>query len=322
MIRIMHIDSDGVVHASEDLDQVKPPPFSVITWIDVEDATKADLDMLGERFNFHPLTIDDCAHFDQNPKLEDYGDYIFLVTHAFSLPKDLEKELVGIVELHSFISRNYLVTVHDQPLAGVDIVWKRLLGDPKAARRGPDFIRYLLAHELTNELYPLIDQLADDTEEVESQLFNELPAQNVLHEILRIKRLNVTMRKALIPQRNIMASLSKVEDRFINKKTSIYFRDIYDSLLRVTEALESNREILENVLTGYQWAISQRTNEVVKRLTLLSAIFLPLTFITGFFGQNFRALPFESAALLMVMLSSCILVPGLMLWYFLRRNWI
>lgn len=321
MLRILQFDTHGVASLSTDVNQIKPPEPGHFCWIDLENPDGDTLHFLGERFRFHPLTIEDCAHFDQIPKLEDYGDYLFLVTHAFNLLSEGIHDL-GIIELHSFLSTHFLVTVHDQPLPALDMVFTRIENDPRSVLRGPDFMRYLVANALINELYPIFDRLLDDTEKVEMLIFSKAPPKDVLHEILRIKRLNVHLRRVLIPQRSVIALLTKSDQKFISKKTAIYFRDVHDNLVRQTEALESNREIIESVLTGYQWAISQRTNEIVKRLTLLSAVFLPLTFITGFFGQNFHGLPFESNYLLMGMLAACFIVPTTMLWYFLRSKWL
>lgn len=320
MIRIFRFDAHGKAIASEALDFICPPPEGTTCWIDLEKPDIPLLELLGDKFGFHPLTLEDCAQFDQIPKLEDYGDYMFLVMHGLQLnPHD---KSLDTIELHSFLGANYLVTVHDRALPSLDVVWKRMEGDARAAQRGMDFVRYLVADALVDDLYPIIDRLADDTEAIEQRLIEIKPPKAVLIEILRIKLFNAKLRKALIPQRNIIASLTRFEEKFISEKTLLYFRDVYDHLLRITETLESNREMLEGLLMMYQWAISQRTNEIMKRLTILSAIFLPLTFITGFFGQNFTGLPFGSTALMAGMLSACVTVPVCMLWYFLRSKWI
>ena len=120
----------------------------------------------------------------------------------------------------------------------------------------------------------------------------------------------------------MLAQLAKREEGYISSKTAPYFRDVYDHLLRINESVEANRELLGNVLDAFQWTVSQRTNDIMKRLTIVSAIFLPLTFITGFFGQNFEGMPFDSHYLMLLMLASCAVVPVVMLWFFLRSKWL
>jgi magnesium transporter len=125
----------------------------------------------------------------------------------------------------------------------------------------------------------------------------------------------------LSPQRDVLLVLAKPDKNWINQRTSLYFQDVYDHILILNESVETTRDLLSNALEAYLWNESQRTNEIVKRLTLLSAIFLPLTFITGFFGQNFDGMPFESNLLLLLMLLSCAAIPIGMVWYFIRSKW-
>lgn len=299
---------------------VGPPPEGHVRWIDVESPTDAELSLLGNRFGFHPLELEDCAHFDQRPKLEEYEDHIFVVTHSFTLPSRRDAE-PDVLELHSFLGRNYLVTVHSGPLPPLNSAWDRLKIDGTAAGRGADFIRYLVADAMVDAIFPVVDQLATDIESLEDRLLGARLDESVLEEILRLKRLLISLRRLLPSQRDVLAQLAKRDFADVSGKTAPYFRDVHDHLLRLNESVEANRELLGNVLDAYQWTVSQRTNEIVKRLTIVSAVFLPLTFITGFFGQNFEDLPFESSELMVAMLASCLIVPAGMLWFFLRSKW-
>ncbi len=281
---------------------------------------EVELKLLSQRFGFHPLAIEDCAQFDERPKFEDYDDHIFVVTHGFELRPEGTTE-PHLLELHTFLGRNYLVTVHDGPLQPLNKVWERLETDGTAARRGVDFIRYLIADAMVDAFFPVVDHLASQIEEFEDALLGRYPSHNTFEDILQLKRLLVSLRRVLPPQRNVLAQLAKREGGHISDKTAPYFRDVYDHLLRINESVEANRDLLGHVLDAYQRTISQRTNEIMKRLTILSAIFLPLTFITGFFGQNFEGLPFGSTELMLLMLISCAVVPAGMLWFFLRSRW-
>jgi magnesium transporter len=320
MIRVLDIPAGGPPKVLEGDKGLRTPSDGASRWVDIEAPTPAQMAVVAQRFRLHPLAIEDCLHFDQRPKLEEYDDHLFLVTHGFELRGEASSH-PQVVELHSFLGDDFLITVHDDPLVPLDRIWQRLLADQTTARRGVDFIRYLLADAMVDALFPIVDQVAEQIDAIEDRLLRSTPDQAILEEILQIKRLLTAMRRVLPPQRDVLALLSKREDGFIRAKTAPYFRDVYDHLLRIHESLEANRELLGHVLDAHQWTVSQRTNVIMKRLTLVSVIFLPLTFITGFFGQNFEGLPFDSNRLMATMLIGCAVVPTAMLFFFLRSRW-
>lgn len=319
MFRVLDVGPDGPPTVSEGTEHVAPPPEGVIRWIDLQKQDDVQLGILAERFQFHPLTIEDCSHFDQRPKLEEYGNYLFLVTHGFRLT-DSNSDPLETLELHTFLGKRYIVTVHVEPIPALEAVWNRLRGDGTLFSRGTDFVTYLVADAIVDSFFPLLDEIAVQVEDVESQVLSAEHAVE-LAEIFRIKRLLVQLRKVLSPQRDVFGLLAKRGDSRIDQQTAIYFRDVYDHVLRIHEWVEGTRDLLGNALDAYLWSASQRTNEIMKRLTLLSAIFMPLTFITGFWGQNFTGLPFGSNWLLTGMLVSCVVVPVGMIYFFLRRKW-
>jgi magnesium transporter len=319
MFRVLEVGPEGPARVHEGIEQVGPPPEGVLRWIDLEKQDDALLEVLATRFQFHPLTIEDCAHFDQRPKLEEYGEYLFLVTHGFRLT-DSETDPLETLELHTFVGKRFLVTVHEASIPALDAVWNRLKGEPPLVRRGVDFVAYLVADAVVDSLFPLLDDIATQVEQVEDQVLGR-SRQVELNDIFRIKRLLTQLRKVLSPQRDVFALLAKRDEGWIDHRTAVYFRDVYDHVLRIHEWVEGTRDLLGNALDAYLWSASQRTNEIMKRLTLLSAVFLPLTFITGFWGQNFIGLPFESRAMLMGMLASCAVVPAGMVYFFLRSKW-
>jgi len=224
------------------------------------------------------------------------------------------------LELHLFVGENYVVSVHEHPIAAVDAIWNRIVHDGRLAGNRPDYLCYLLADALIDSYFPIIDDLLLRLDQLEDRVL--APDHKVsLTEILDFKRLLVELRKILSPQRDVLALLSKRGDRLVSDRVSVYFRDVYDHTLRLNESVESARELIGNVRDAYLWNASQHTNEIMKRLTILSAIFLPLTFITGFFGQNFDALPFGSRWLMYLMLFSCVAIPVAMLVSFARSKW-
>jgi magnesium transporter len=183
-----------------------------------------------------------------------------------------------------------------------------------------DFVSYLITDAVVDTFFPLLDDVASDVEEMEDRALSQYSDMQ-LAEIFRLKRLLVKLRKVLGPQRDVFALLAKRGEGFVNERTAVYFRDVYDHVLRIHESVEATRDLLGNALEAYLWSASQRTNEIMKRLTLLSAIFLPLTFITGFFGQNFPEMHLENRYIFAAMLVSCVVVPGSMVYFFVRSKW-
>lgn len=320
MFRVLEVDRTGHVQVSQGADRVAPPPEGVVRWIDLEAQDMPQLELLERVFRLHPLEIEDCAHFDQRPKIEEYSDHIFVVTHCFELTERSGPELQSY-ELHSFLGGRFLITVHAEPIAPLNAVWDRLAVDGSPARHGSDFICYLVADSLVDALFPLLDHVAQEVEQIEEAVLGYTSSHDTLGDIMRLKRLLVTLRSVLSPQRDLLARLAKCGEGLVTERTALYFRDVYDHSLRITEAIEATRDLLGNALDAYLWAASQRTNEIMKRLTLLSAIFMPLGFITGFFGQNFERMPFGSGAVFGLMLLSCAAVPACMLYFFLRSKW-
>ena len=318
MFRILETSDNSHLLVTEE-QHIGPPERGRRRWIDLCGQDADSLQLLAQRFGFHPLTIEDCAHFNQRPKLESYGDYLFLVLHGF---RRLEEGavLAEPFELHIFLGRDYLVTVHSEPIPALETVWRRAHSDASALNRGADFVSYLLADALVDAYFPVLDAISYQVDDIEERVLDR--HQDVaLSEIFSLKRLLVSLRKVLSPQRDVLLLLAKRGDGWIDERTALYFQDVYDHILILSESVETTRDLLGNALDAYLWSQSQRTNEIMKRLTLLSAIFLPLTFITGFFGQNFDDLPFNNRLLFAVMLISCACIPGGMIYYFIRSRW-
>jgi magnesium transporter len=322
MIRVLDLKQAQIeVHESERA--VEPPPEGVTRWVDVAGEDADALERLRERFDFHPLAIEDCLQLDQRPKLEEYRDHLFLVTQSFTLKGGgIEVELH---ELHAFLGQRFLVTVHSDTLPALEDVWQRVKGNPKAIERGVDFVYYLIADRMVDANFPILDRIGDELEQIEDNVLQR-PRKQDLAKIFELKRQLVQMRKVLSPQRDTMGMLSR-GDSHVSERTSHYFRDAYDHLVRINESVEANRDLVGNALDAYLSAVSNRTNEIMKYLTILSAVFLPLAFIVGFFGQNFENLPAfprwaGSDVLMHTMIALCVLIPTSMLLWFRRQRWL
>jgi magnesium transporter len=306
---------------SLDENEVRPPHEGTVRWIDLVAQDEASLLLLQERFDFHPLTIEDCRHFDQRPKLEEYSNYLFLVMHGFRQKTGGDKTELEPVELHAFLGPRYLVTVHTDALHTLDAVWKRVLGDAGLGRRGPDFLYYLIVDAIVDANFTILDDLSDALDDIEDAVLGRAEKRDLEH-IFKLKKTLVILRRILSPQRDVFAMLAKRGHSCVKEQTSVYFRDIYDHLTRIYESIDAGRDLLGNALDAYLSMVAQRTNEVMKRLTILSAVFLPLTFVTGFFGQNFTGLPMSSNGLMWGVIVLTLALPPAMLYFFKRSGWI
>lgn len=309
-------------------DAIRPPPVGVTRWMDLVDQDADSLELLRARFDFHPLAIEDCSHLDQRPKLEEYSDVLFVVTHGFCCGEGPVREIEAL-ELHAFLGARFLVTVHQAPVPELDAAWKRVEQKPTLARRGADFLYHLVADAMVDANFPLIDKITEELERLTEEVLSE-PAREHLARIFALKKELATMRSVLAPQREVATALAKLgdeDDGAIAERNGAYFRDMHDHLVRIVEAIDANRELLKNGTDAYLSAVSNRTNEVMKYLTLMSAVFLPLSFVVGFFGQNFDDLPFlpgwnHSRGAMLVMITLCLLVPVGMLGWFKAKRWL
>jgi magnesium transporter len=320
MYRVLDVGPEQSPVVGDGPERVAPPEDDVTRWIDLSAQADGELQLLAERFGFHPLTIEDCAHFDQRAKLEEYNDYLFIVMHGFHCP-DGDPRTLEPLELHAFLGRGYLVTVHEKPIPALEAAWRRITSDVATARRGADFIYYLVLDAVVDTNFAHLDLLSDALEGIEEAVLHRADRKDLTH-IFELKRTLVTMRKTLSPQRDVLAILAKRGSVYISDRTSLYYRDVYDHLVRIYESIDASRDLLGNALDVYLSMVGQRTNEIMKSLTILSAIFLPLTFVTGFFGQNFEHLPFGWDPLMWTMIFACIALPVSMLLWFKRRQWL
>jgi magnesium transporter len=296
---------------------VGPPEPGWLRWIDVEQPTAEQLESLRGPFELHPLAIEDCLTFGQRPKLEEYPGHLFVVIHRLHLE---EAELTGH-EIHAFLAERALITVHAEPCLELDRVLDRLRKDATIYSRGVGFIYYLVADMVASANDDVLSELAGSIEDLESDLL-EVGKQPALPRLFALKRSLSSARRFLSPQRDLFATLTKLGGASISDRTALYFRDVYDKVARANESIEASRDLASNVLDAHFSQMSQRTNDIMRRLTALSAVFLPLTFITGFFGQNFEMLPFRSHTLMWLVLSACVALPATMLYWFYSRRWL
>ena len=250
-------------------------------WVDVDQPVEEDFTVLRDVFKFHQLAVEDAEHFDQRAKIEEYDDFVFLVVFGANPDDD------RLVEVHCFYSEKFLVTVHRDEAPAFADVRQRYIKRSKPVDH-PGRLLYDIVDALVDSFFPILSELDDRIDELENQTFLNANDEQ-LQEIFQMKRLLVGMRKAVTPQRDMFASFAGgVADLpGMTPEDERYFRDIYDHLIRISDLIDTYRDLLTSSMDVYLSTVSNRLNSVMKQLTVMATVFLPLTFITGFFGQNF-----------------------------------
>jgi magnesium transporter len=291
-------------------------------WVDLQGATEqqvSELKELAVLFELHKLEVEDCLHRDQRPKLEEYPGHLFFVLHGFRSTGpdvcDVEPH-----ELHFFLGPNWLLTVHEEESAAVLEARRRLLADTRGTFvKGVDRVAYLVADLLVDGNFPLVEAFTDELETLEGDIF-ERPDPDHQQRIFQLKRTLVQLRRILGPQRDVVGMLARGDQPHVSERTQLYFRDVADHLTRLWEQLEADSNLVANVRDGHLAMMTHRTTEVSKQLTIVATIFLPLSFIVGFFGQNFEVL--SQPFFFWLMLTTLVLLPTSLIVWFRHKGWL
>ncbi len=290
-------------------------------WVDVASPGVEEMEAVGRSFGFHPLTIEDCLHGGQRPKLEDYDGYLFLVLH--SLPQRLEDPCVleKMDEIYVYVTPQAVVTVHRQDAEAVSKLKERLGKDPACLRHPPGFLLHLLADNVVDRFFPYLDRLEEEIDDLEDRVLTSAsPA--LLRRLFTLKRTLIHLRKSVSPLREVFNGLSRRDYPLLDPKTALYFRDVYDHLVRTSEIVDTCRDLVGTTVEAYLSVTSNRMNDIVRQLTIIATIFLPLSVITGFFGMNFEHIPWNNPILFLLALASILAVPIVMLRVFKRWGWL
>jgi magnesium transporter len=308
---ISQIQLDGVVKEIPP-DAPRPEPQRGVVWLDVNAPTEDDLNWLARTYQFHPLTIEDARHFHQRAKIESYGEYLFLsLTTATRENEELRPQ-----EMEAFLGPDYLITVHREPLPALDAARRHIQMNVR-----PDFLLYLIADHMVDVYLPMLDGMDDEIDALEDQII-ENATTAAMHSIFVLKQQLVFLRKITAPMRDVMNALAATRYTQVDEHSALYFRDVYDHLVRIYDLIETSRDLLGNALDAYLSIVSNRLNEVMKRLTLIATIFMPISFLVGFGGMNFTQMPFDKPTAFAIMLTLIALVPTAMLIWFRRSKWV
>lgn len=294
-----------------------------VTWINVDGIHQVEVvEELGERLGLHPLVLEDILNPGQRPKMEDLGDYLYVVLKM--LDWDEARGEMTTEQMSVLVGANYVVSLQEHPGGDVlDPIRVRIRGGKGRMREeGPDYLAYTILDGVVDRYFGVLESLGEKVEDLEGELVTN-PGRDALQKLHDLKREMIYMRKSVWPLREVVAALERSESPLLRGSTHPYLRDVYDHAIQVMDAVETLRDMLSGMLDIYLSSISNRMNEVMKVLTIFASIFAPLTFIAGVYGMNFRYLPeltwrWAYPALWLVMLT----IGLVMLWFFRRKRWL
>ncbi len=311
LLRVLRLDG-GVARCGE---RELATPGSTI-WVDCTPEPE-NIDWLSSRFGFHPLALEDAAHADQRSKFEDYPGTTFVVLHRLGSHLDGEEALDQ--ELHAFLTPDALVTVHVDRIVELDAVFDRVKKDPAVLDRGPDFALYLVYDAITDAHFQLADSLSDEVENLNEKVLEDPSEREAVSRISLLRHRLAHLRRRLAPQREVLAALSRPGQPVVHERTVVYFRDVEDHVVRITEQLDVARDLVSQTMEIYLSSVNNRLSAVMARMALVATIFLPLTFVTSLFGMN---LPGTDRGMGWWLVgATTIVLPASMFAIFKRRGW-
>ena len=293
-----------------------------VIWVDMDSPREADDRVLLDVFHFHPLTVEDCRENRHFPKIEEFPDYFYFIVHG--VRADSSPDHFNTTELDGFLGRNYVITYHHESFRSIDNVKKLISTSPVACQRGAAFLLHQILDQIVDYYLPVLDDFDERIDVVEQDIFSlRSPSNSILEQIMELKRSVLRLRRISAKQMDIFYRLSRGEVHLIPQQMLPFYRDIHDHLVRVTDLAENYRDLISGALEAYLSVVSNRLNEIMKVLTIFSAIMLPLTFLTGFFGMNLPEITgIQSHTVYLFLWLTMLAVAGGMLFLFWRRGWI
>ncbi|HET9781897.1 MAG TPA: magnesium/cobalt transporter CorA [Candidatus Dormibacteraeota bacterium] len=289
-------------------------------WLDIEAPDEADFQLLENTFKFHPLTIEDIKHQNQRPKMDEYPDYNFTVIFQILW----EHDTANFHEHHLYIGSHYLITVHQEQSAAIAEVHDRIAKSPELTKGQPAFLTYLVVDALVDSTFPALEKLDDSVDELEDDIIAKATSE-LLDRIYHLKHSVVELRRLLGGQRDVFQALITHGIHLQQTDMTLYYRDVYDHIVRQYETVDSLRDLLTSAMDVYLSTVSNRLSQTTKALTVIASLFLPLSFLTGFYGMNFaylvQVLETPYAAFVVGVLTMLI-ATVIQLYLFRRRGWL
>lgn len=327
MIRSHYFRRDGILEADltpERCGQVLRDPAGLL-WIDMvgEGVGSAEPFLRGQ-LGFHPLAVDDALQETHIPKVDDWGSYLYIVLEAIEFDRATAE--LHSLELDVFLGQHYLVSYHDRPLQALDRVWRSGQRDERFFKNGAAHLLYRVVDELAVDYVNVVDAFDDEIEAMEDRIF-QMASPDLPQRLVALKRAALHLRRSLSPMREVLNRLARDEYVAVALQERIYFRDVYDHFVRLHDLSESLRDLISGALEIYLSVINNRMNDIMKTLTIITTLFMPLSFVTGFFGMNFfqpvaeRLKPWSGELMFVMTLLGIAAVPLLMYRWMRRRGW-
>jgi magnesium transporter len=323
--RTCYRDTDG--HLWRDL-----PPKDLVRalrsnegqlWVDIDSTNRHQHAVLEKIFQFHPLAIEDTLNPQSRVKVEEYDGYLFIIVRVVRFREETMEDPYDLetVNLYLFLGQNFLVTVHAEPSASVATIADLVTRNPDVLGRGTARLAHMVLDSAIDAYFPILDQLDEFIDTLEARVFGKFD-EAVLHEIFSVKRMVISLRRYLAPQREVFNVLTNRPSAFLPHETQFYFRDVYDHMLRITESLDNYRDLLSSTLEAYLSQVSNRLGLVTKGLAVVATLSVPFVVVAGMYGMNFERIPLASHPQGFWILVGIQLAIGLALITFFRlRRW-
>ncbi|MFC1947441.1 magnesium/cobalt transporter CorA [Chloroflexota bacterium] len=290
-VKTYYLDTDGNLKVDINRNEIVSVYQSGqgLLWIDIEGDKEEDISLMSDIFGFHKLSIDDCLGERINPpKVDEFENHIFVILHGIN--HTIESAIVQTTQLELFIGSNYVVSHHTFPVLSTQEIKRLVEESGRPMKRGADFLAHEIADALIDNVLPTIDSMNDVADDIEEEAIHN-PQKTTLEAILKLKRSTMQLHRVMAPQREILNRLSRREFHIITQDAQIYFRDIYDHLVRIEDLNQGIRDRTDNSLSTYMSSVANRQNETMKVLSVVAAIFLPLSLLAGIYGMNFEYMP-------------------------------
>lgn len=295
-----------------------------LTWVNIEKPTERETEYLAQNYPFHPLDLDDCLSRVQRPKIDEYKEYLFLVLHFPVFKTEARVTTAGQVSI--FIGDSYLITLHKGELKPLVKLFKECQIDEESRQeylgQGTGSLLYRITDRLVDYCMPILNKIVDNIEGVEDEIFSDT-ARETVRNISILRRDIISFRRIIWPMRAVLGSLEPRVRRFTKADMAVYFGDMVDHLDKIWDALDEYKEVIEGLSDTHDSLATNRTNEVVRMLTVIATILLPITVVASIFGMNIPLGPFEASGYSFIyIILIMVIIIGSMLYFFRRQRWI
>ncbi len=325
-VRIRLIDYDETNLQERDLETIEECyPYKdkpTVTWINIDGLHDVDvIEKIGTNFGLHPLVMEDILHTDQRPKMEDFENYVFITGKMLSY--DEEDHRLQAQQFSLVLGPHFIITFQEREGDVFEPVRERLRkGKGQLRKRPPDYLAYTLMDAIVDHYFIVLEKIGEEIESLEEELLSN-PTPETLETVHHLKRELIFLRKSVWPLREVISVLERGESELIQDKTTIYLRDVYDHTIQVMDTVETLRDMVSGMLDVYLSSVSNRMNEVMKVLTIIATIFIPMTFIAGIYGMNFQFMPelkwhwgYPLVWIIIIAIAICMLL------FFRKRKWL